>query len=236
MVRMLQKWGHFVVAAGNGKEALAALAREPFALVLMDVQMSDMDGLETTAVIRTQEQATGTHIPIVALTAHAMQEDRERCLAAGMDAYLSKPLQAPPLFQLIDNLVPCTVPMSEAACAGVPAGAVFDQQATLVRVKGDREMLQEIVQLFRAEAPELLAAIRASMARGDGHALQRAAHSLKGTVRSFGAQAAGDAALRLEEMGRSGDLTQAALACAELEKEVANLEQALAVFRQEQAT
>ncbi len=235
-VWILQKWGYSVVVAGNGTEALAALARETFALVLMDVQMSDMDGLATTATIRTQEQATGAHIPIVALTAHAMQEDRERCLAAGMDAYLSKPLQAPQLFQLIDSLVPCTVPMSEAACAGVPAGAVFDQQATLVRVKGDREMLQEIVQLFRAEAPELLAAIRASMARGDGHALQRAAHSLKGTVRSFGAQAAGDAALRLEEMGRSGDLTQAALACAELEKEVANLEQALAGFRQEQAT
>src|SRR4029453_10992456 len=82
-VRLLQRWGHSVVVAGNGQEALAALARETFALVLMDVQMSDMDGLATTAAIRTQEQATGAHIPIVALTAHAMQADRERCLAAG---------------------------------------------------------------------------------------------------------------------------------------------------------
>ena len=118
-----------------------------------------------------------------------------------MDAYLSKPLQAQQLFQLIDRLVPGTVPMSEVACAGAPSGAVFDQHATLARVQGDREILQEVVQLFCAETPELLAAMRAAIARGDSQALQRAAHALKGTVRSFGAQAAGDAALRLEVMG-----------------------------------
>ena len=232
-VWMLQKWGHSVVIAGNGKAALAALARETFALVLMDVQMSDMDGLTTTATIRAQEQSTGAHIPIIALTAHAMPEDREQCLAAGMDAYLCKPLQAQQLFQLIDRLVPGAVPLSAMASASTPSGVVFDQQATLARVQGDREMLQEVVQLFCAETPELLAAIRAAITRSDIQALQRAAHALKGTVRSFGAQAAGDAALRLEMMGRDGDLTDAALACAVLEQEVANLERALAVFRQE---
>ena len=144
MVRMLQKWGHSVVVVNNGKEAIAALARETFALVLMDVQMSDMDGLATTAVIRIQEQATGIHIPIVALTAHAMPEDRERCLAAGMDAYLSKPLHAPQLFQIIGSLVPGTVPRAETAGTGAPGGAVFDQQATLACLKGDREMLELI--------------------------------------------------------------------------------------------
>jgi two-component system, sensor histidine kinase and response regulator len=163
-----------------------------------------------------------------------MQEDRERCLAAGMDAYLSKPLQAPQLFQLIDHLVPGTVPMPETACGSTPDGTVFDQQATLARVKGDREMLQEIVQLFFAEAPELLARIQTAIAHGDGRALERAAHSLKGTVMSFGAQTAGDAALRLEAMGRGGDFTQAAMAYAELEREVAQLGNALAVFREEQ--
>jgi two-component system, sensor histidine kinase and response regulator len=235
-VWMLQKWGHSVVVAGSGKAALAALARETFALVLMDVQMSDMDGLTTTAAIRAQEQATGAHVPIVALTAHAMQEDREQCLAAGMDAYLSKPLQAQQLAQLIDRLAPCTGPMAEMACASTPSGAVFDQHATLARVQGDRAMLQEVIQLLCAETPELLAAIRAAITRGDSQALQRAAHALKGTVRSFGAEAAGDAALRLEVMGRSGDLTHAALACAALEQEVAALERDLAGFRQEQAT
>jgi CheY-like chemotaxis protein len=201
--------------------------------VLMDVQMSDMDGLATTAIIRTQEQVTGPHIPIVALTAHTMQKDRERCLAAGMDAYLSKPLQAPQLFQLLARLVPGTVPMSEMACGSVLDGTVFDQQATLARVKGDREMLQEIVQLFFAEAPALLARIQTAIAHSDGRTLECAAHSLKGTVLSFGAQTAGEAALRLEVMGRGGDLTQVALACAELEREVARLGQALAVFRGE---
>ena len=235
-VWMLHKWGHSVVVASNGTAALAALACETFALVLMDVQMSDMDGLTTTATIRAQEQTTGAHVPIIALTAHAMQEDREQCLAAGMDAYLSKPLQAQQLFQLIDRLVPGTVPMSEMAGASAPSGAVFDQHATLARVQGDREILQEVVQLFCAETPELLAAMRAAITRGDSQALQRAAHALKGTVRSFGAQAAGDAALRLEVMGRSGDLTHAALAGAALEQAVADLERALAVFRQEQAT
>jgi two-component system, sensor histidine kinase and response regulator len=233
-VRLLQKWGHSVVVVGSGKEALAAVTRETFALVLMDVQMSAMDGLATTAVIRAQEQTTGTHIPIVALTAHAMQEDCERCLAAGMDAYLSKPLQAPQLFQLIDRLVPGTVSMPETACASTPDGTVFDRQATLARVKGDREMLQEIVRLFFTEAPALLARIQTAMAHGDGRALERAAHSLKGTVMSFGAQTAGEAALRLEVMGRGGDLTQAAIACTELEREVAHLGHALAVFRREQ--
>jgi CheY-like chemotaxis protein len=235
-VWMLQKWGHSVVVAGNGTAALAALARETFALVLMDVQMSDMDGLTTTAAIRAQEQSTGAHVPIIALTAHAMHEDREQCLAAGMDGYLSKPLQAQQLCQLIDRLVPCTASRSEPACASAPAGAVFDQRATLARVQGDRAMLQEVVQLFDAETPALLTAIRTALTRGDSQALQRAAHALKGTVRSFGAQAAGEAALRLEMMGRNGDLSQAALACAALEQEVADLERALAVFRQEPAT
>jgi CheY-like chemotaxis protein len=235
-VRLLQRWGHSVVVVGNGKEAFAALARETFALVLMDVQMSDMDGLATTAVIRAQEQAIGTHIPIVALTAHAMQEDRERCLAAGMDAYLSKPLQASQLFQLLDRLVPGTVPMPETAGTSASDGTVFDRQATLARVKGDREMLQEIVRLFFAEAPALLARIQTAIAHGDGRALERAAHSLKGTVMSFGAQAAGAAALRLEVLGRGGDWTQAITACAELEREIAQLGNALAVFREEPVT
>jgi len=202
----------------------------------MDVQMSDLDGFATTAAIRAQEQGTGAHMPIIALTAHAMPGDRERCLAAGMDAYLSKPLQAQQLAQLIDSMVSAAGPTPEMAPARAPCAAVFDQQATLARVQGDREMLQEIARLFLVEAPELLATIRESIARGDSQALARAAHSVKGTVESFGAQAAREAALRLEMMGRGGDLTQAAPACTALEQEVAHLGRALAVFRGEQVT
>ena len=105
-MRLLEKQGHTVTVAGNGKEALAALDKEAFDLVLMDVQMPEMDGFEATAAIRRQEQATGQHLPIIAMTAHAMKGDRERCLAAGMDGYISKPFHARELAAAIDTLVP----------------------------------------------------------------------------------------------------------------------------------
>jgi CheY-like chemotaxis protein/HPt (histidine-containing phosphotransfer) domain-containing protein len=233
-VWMLEKWGHTVVVAENGQEALAALAREPFALVLMDVQMSDMDGFATTASIRQEEQVSGAHIPVVAVTAHAMPGDRERCLEAGMDAYLAKPLQAQQLAQVIEQLVPAVVRLPEAASTGAPADTVFDQHAALARVRGDHEMLADIVALFFTETPVLLCALREAIARGDAQALMRAAHSLKGTVSSFGAPAARQAALRLEEMGRSGHVMQAGSACAALEREMGYLAQALAAFRGKQ--
>ncbi len=100
-VRLLEKAGHRVAVANNGEEALAAIAREPFDLVLMDVQMPVMDGFEATALIRQQEKGTGRHLPIVAMTAHAMKGDRERCLEAGMDGYVAKPVQREELFDSI---------------------------------------------------------------------------------------------------------------------------------------
>jgi two-component system, sensor histidine kinase and response regulator len=233
-VRLLEKRGHSVVVANNGKEALVALAKEPFALVLMDVQMPEMDGFAATKAIRQLEESTGAHIPIIALTAHAMRGDRERCLAAGMDAYLSKPLQAQQMFEVIEQLVShATAPqeLGGEGSEGEPTNAVFDQQVALARVEGDPELLREIVGLFMLETPEMQSAIRESITRQDGRALEMAAHSVKGAVSSFGAQAAREAALKLEVMGREGDLTQATLASAELEREIARLTRALAEFR-----
>jgi len=224
------------VVVDNGKEALAALARETFALVLLDVQMSEMDGFATTAAIRQQEHVTGNHIPIVAVTADAMAGDRERCLRAGMDAYLTKPLQARQLFHVIEQMLPSLAPAPEAEHVAKPCAAVFDPQAALSRVRGDRDMLLDIVRLFFDEIPELLSTLRTSIARGDGRAIERTAHSVKGTVSSFGAQAAQAAALKLEEIGRSGDLTHVETAGAALEREVTLLHHALEVFREEQAT
>jgi two-component system sensor histidine kinase/response regulator len=103
VLRLLQKAGHTAVIAGNGKEALLALQRQTFDLVLMDVQMPELDGFEATAAIRENERDTSTHIPIIALTAHAMKGDEERCLAAGMDAYISKPIRARDLLELVDK-------------------------------------------------------------------------------------------------------------------------------------
>jgi signal transduction histidine kinase/CheY-like chemotaxis protein len=109
-VRLLQKRGHTVVVVNNGREAMTALNREPFHLVLMDVQMPDMDGFETTAIIRDREKTAGGHLPIIAMTAHAMTGDRERCLAAGMDGYIAKPIHAQDLFDIIDALIPARPP------------------------------------------------------------------------------------------------------------------------------
>ncbi len=108
-VRLLEKRGHCVKTAENGRDALAAFSREEFDLVLMDVQMPGMNGFEATAAIRAQERATGAHVPIVAMTAHALKGDEERCLAAGMDAYVSKPIKANVLFQTIEGLLPDAV-------------------------------------------------------------------------------------------------------------------------------
>jgi CheY-like chemotaxis protein len=103
-LRLLEKYGHSAVVANNGREALKQLEHERFDLVLMDVQMPEMDGFDVTAAIREKEQATGGHIPIIAMTAHVMQGDRERCLAAGMDGYVSKPIRPKDLFDTITGL------------------------------------------------------------------------------------------------------------------------------------
>jgi two-component system, sensor histidine kinase and response regulator len=108
MARLLGKHGHQVVVVGTGREALAALAQQSFDLVLMDVQMPEMDGFEATAAIRAQERASGGHLPIIALTAHAMKGDHERCLAAGMDGYMAKPIKANELYAALDQLLPST--------------------------------------------------------------------------------------------------------------------------------
>jgi PAS domain S-box-containing protein len=108
--RLLEKWGHHVTVASTGKEALAAVERQAFDVVFMDVQMPEMDGLEATAAIRAQERATHLHLPIIAMTAHAMKGDRERCLAVGMDAYVSKPLRSEELYAALARVCPVLVP------------------------------------------------------------------------------------------------------------------------------
>ena len=120
-VRLLEKRGHAVVAAGNGRQALAAFAQEHFDVVLMDVQMPEMDGFEATAAIRDEEKTTGAHVPIIAMTAHAMKGDEERCLRAGMDGYVSKPIDAQSLFRTIESLIPT---------GSEPAGVAEDVERT----------------------------------------------------------------------------------------------------------
>jgi CheY-like chemotaxis protein len=226
-VRMLNNRGHAVVTAASGSDALVALEREPFDLVLMDVQMPGMDGFETTAAIREREKESGTHVPIVALTASAMKGDRERCLQAGMDGYVSKPLLIRELYEAVERFSKVDSPAEGESTER----EVFDREAALARVEGDVELLEEIVELFLDEAPGLLTSIRESAGRRDGEGLERDAHKLKGSVGNLGAKRAYDAARELESIGREGDLAEAKSACDRLEEEIGRLERALAPLR-----
>ena len=234
-VCLLEKAGHTVAVASNGHEALAALAEQRFDLMLMDVQMPELDGLRTTAAIREKEAETGAHLPIIAMTAHTMKGDRDRCLAAGMDGFVSKPIQAEELFEAIQ----CLVPLADQRAAPRPAprgaGGVFDKATALGQTGGDEELLMEIAELFFESSPRLLSEIRAAIARGDGPALERTAHTLKGSISNFGAQAAYEAAVKLEKLGHENNLSQAEEAVMILEEEIERLKSALAALNKEYA-
>jgi len=204
-VGMLERAGHRPVVVENGRQALAALARETFDLVLMDVQMPELDGFETTLAIRERERGTPRHVPIVALTAHVMKGDAERCLAAGMDAYLAKPLQAAELVALMARLVP---------------DSVIDGARLLERVGGDRHALAEVARIFLADAPRRTREIRRAIAESDARALRGAAHTLKGAVSNFGADGAVEAAFELQKIGERAELEEAPAALERLETEL----------------
>jgi signal transduction histidine kinase/CheY-like chemotaxis protein len=235
-INLLEKWGHRVVVANSGREALAALEQQSFDLVLMDVQMPEMDGFKATAAIRAGEQTTGRHLPIVAMTAHAIKGDRERCLAAGMDDYLSKPIQSAELFAILERFTgPAPTephPAVEANGHAAPV-EVFDRAALLNYVESDRELLTRILERFRDKRPQLLAKVQEAIAQADGPALEFSAHKLKGVVGNFFAKPAWDAAFRLETLGHEGRLQEASRAYAVLEREIERLRLALEALGQE---
>jgi PAS domain S-box-containing protein len=215
-VGMLERAGHEATVAGNGREVLALLEKGTFDLVLMDVQMPELDGLETTAAVRERERAAGGHLPIVALTAHAMKGDAERCLAAGMDAYLAKPLQPRELASAIASVVGAAPP------GPAPLGPV-DLPRLLERVGGDRRALADLVRIFRADWPKQVARLREAVREGDAQALRASAHALKGAVSNFAATGAAEAAFRLQKMGEAGHLAGAEAAIERLKGEIEDL-------------
>ncbi len=224
-MRFIERWGHEVVIVSNGKQALAAIKERPFDLVLMDVQMPEMGGFEATRAIRAREKHTGGHLPIVAMTAHAMKGDRERCLEAGMDAYVSKPVEAEELAQVIGKV-------ATDAAVSLLGGEItaIDVPALMVRLRGDTGLLKELADLFVAEQVKILAAMDDAVARRDAAALQYSAHALKGAVGNFLAKDAFQAAQQLEELGRSGDLTEVDQVRARVEETVGQLKSALAAI------
>jgi CheY-like chemotaxis protein/HPt (histidine-containing phosphotransfer) domain-containing protein len=239
---LLQKRGHAVVTVENGRLAVEAVAKSAFDLVLMDVQMPEMDGLEATAEIRRSEVGTGRHLPIIALTANAMKGDREACLAAGTDGYLSKPLNVPELVALIEKLmaaVPTNGGWSDATIGGTTVGGAhapatpsreqpFDIDELSERVEGDKALVVDLLRLFHEQSPRLLAEIRRCAAASDSAGLQRAAHSFKGACANLGARPAMRAAAALEGMGREAKFDGVIAQLADLEREASLLERALA--------
>ncbi len=230
-VRLLEERGHSVVVVNNGRAAVEQVAAQPFDVVLMDVQMPEMDGLEATAAIRRAEAQTGGHVPIIAMTAHAMKGDRDRFLAAGMDGYVAKPVRPHELYAAVEGGGP-----NDGDGLLAPAGfdgelsrteVPFEWESALGNVGGDEAMLRELAEMFFAECPKLMEQIREHIAGADGPELRRAAHTLKGSAHVFGAEEAADAAHRLEEIGREEAFADAEEALALLEDEVARLLPAL---------
>jgi two-component system sensor histidine kinase/response regulator len=201
-VAILSKRGHIVRVALNGQEALEAFERERFDLVLMDVQMPVMGGYETTAAIRAVEQTAGGHIPIIALTAHAMKGDRELCLAAGMDGYLTKPIKPLALIQEVERLTAGNEPAAIGERGTEDAGL-------LDHFMGDAELLCGVAEAFLESESGMRSQLAGALSCNDGMEVSRTAHTLKGSVGNFGAEKAVALAQELELIGRGTDLTGA---------------------------
>jgi PAS domain S-box-containing protein len=232
-VRILEKRGHAVVVTNNGEEALAAWRGEPFDLILMDVQMPRMGGFEATAAIREEERKTGAHIPIVAMTAHAMKGDRERCLEAGMDGYVSKPIQPERLLEALEAFSPAARKGEEEPPVASSGGEVLDREELERRFEGVGELLYEVIDLFCESYPAQLSQVRQGLQEGDGKAVERACHALKGSVSTFAAHRAAEAAARVEAWGRCGELARAEAHLAPLEEETERLAAALRMLKEE---
>ena len=240
--RILERRGHSVVLAATGLAVLELLARQTFDIVLMDCQMPELDGFAATARIREDEKRTGKRIPIVALTAHAMAGDRERCLAAGMDGYVSKPINRQELFETIERLVPAVsaagAPFANPSIA-TPAAqtspapqaststALIDKAELMENLGDDEELLAQLASTFQATTPKLMTDLRAALAAGDAEGVKQWSHKMAGKFGVFYAHSAVTAARELETIGKSGNLAAAPAAMATLETQLAAVKAAL---------
>ena len=248
VTHLLTKRGHNVVEAQSGREALAAIEHAQaggFDLVFMDVQMPGMDGFETTAAIRTHEKQTGGRVPIIAITAYAMKGDRECCLAAGMDGYLSKPVQLEELRRLLRDYEggpsvesghaasleePCLAPEVQESAEAQPMRserAPVDRSALLERLGGDAQLMSELIEIHLSQCPGLLAAARRAFEENNGPELARLTHTLKGSAGNLLALDAAEMAGRLETFAEQRDFSHAGETMAALECEMERVEHGL---------
>jgi CheY-like chemotaxis protein len=258
--KLLQKFGHSVTLANNGKEGATlweANQASQFDVILMDIQMPLMDGLQATAYIRAKEKeprasesspqgASPLHIPIVAMTAHAMKGDRERYLAGGMDGYVSKPINSAELERVIQSVVDQfpsrsrvlasattnihETPNPDSTNGGAPE---IEEAEILARFDGDVDLLRELAGIFIDECPNYLCNIREAIHSGNAKALEHSAHTLKGSVGNFTTKDAHASALQLEILGRLGSVDGAAEILQKLEEHLERFNRTLASMAKE---
>jgi signal transduction histidine kinase/CheY-like chemotaxis protein len=228
-VRMLASLGYRADVAANGVEALEALSRRRYAAVLMDVQMPEMDGYEATTEIRRREEGSERHTPVIAMTANAMQVDREEALEAGMDDYLPKPVKAEELEAVLDRWM---IRSGEATVLEPEEGSTAREDSAEdpldrsvlaglreLQEEGEPDVLSELIGLFVANLPPRLVALRESAEAGDAHSVERIAHTLKGSCGNLGAVRMAAICNELEEIGRSENLAAAPARISRLNEE-----------------
>jgi len=224
-LRLLEKYGHTVSVAVNGRKALEELEKESYDLILMDIQMPEMNGWEATQAIREKEISTGAHVPIVAMTAHAMKGDEERCLAAGMDAYLTKPINMQELLAVLDGIgsrkagppLPLDIPSKKSTTDSI------DLAATLERLDGDRGLFQELTKVFKDDCPRIVERMRRAIVMHDAKSLEGCGHALKGSSAIIGASAVSHAAGEIERLARTGSTENTDIEFRVLQEEIERL-------------
>ena len=206
ILRLLEKNGFHPILVENGQQAVDRFNPDAVDVILMDVQMPEMDGFEATREIRKLEAQKGGHIPIIAMTAYATEGDRERCLAAGMDDYVSKPISAGKLFKTIETLIP---PDDTVQPSDEKKGCSLNADGLIKSFENDHNLFKELVEIFVNDYPQMLTTLRKSLKTTDAKTLSRTAHSLKGMLRNFQAEIAADTAFDLEKKGQQGELDDA---------------------------
>lgn len=249
-IALLEKWGHKVTVAGTGKAAVETWQEGGFDVILMDIQMPEMDGHDATRAIRRLEAGTGHRTPIIAMTAHALKGDEEKCLAVGMDSYISKPIRAPLLYEKLadicdqpapevssqsdtrnqDHSKPAPVERVEATDSPTPDASVVDWDAALDVMGGDRELLGEILEAIIEECPQQFDALHDAMAAKDSGTARRAAHTILGNMRAISAAEAMDKAGVVELLAKEAQFDAMSQPVEELRQAASDVYQAIDQF------
>jgi CheY-like chemotaxis protein/HPt (histidine-containing phosphotransfer) domain-containing protein len=222
----LARDGHLVQIARNGREALAALRQQPFDVLLLDMHMPELDGFRVIEAVRADERSTGRHLPVIALTARSMKGDRARCLEAGMDDYVAKPVRRADLRAALERVLSGQRSLVSIAEEPGPEGEILDAEALWKACDGDAGLLARLLEVFQASVPGHLSLVYEAVSGGNAAALREAAHKLRGTIAAFSTSLA-ETALALENAGANGQLDGTGELAAALVEQVQELSDVL---------